>query len=378
MKIGFVLKKSLIVLAALVALVLILAYMSGAFFEKVEPGRVEAGGRRLGDLPIDVVHKVVQTQQVEVVGTIRAERQTEISARLMASIEEMPVRSGEKVSRGDLLVRLDDRDLQAQLERARQAVKEAEVNARNAEKDYERFKRLREQNVASAKEFDDALARHQAAQSQLLQSREAVSGAETMLSFTVIRAPADGVVVDRQMDVGDTAQPSRSIVTIYDPNSLRLEAAVPEVLASGLRIGDRLQFAIDTLPATSQNPLTGAVEEIVPQADTASRSVLVKVGLPKEIPPVVQGAFGRLLIPDKERVRLCLAQSAVKAVGQLRFVDVVREDETLERRQIKLGMSSPYGRVEVLSGLEPDEHVVLYGPPPQPLPEGVRLFGEAE
>jgi RND family efflux transporter MFP subunit len=351
--------------------------MSNAFRDKVQPGEIAPPARTLGDRPTDQVHKVLQVERVQIVGAVRAQRRTEIGARVMATIVEMSVKAGDMVRRDDVLVRLDDRDLRARVAEARQAVNAAEIQARNAEKDYKRFEDLLKQKAISDKEFDDAKARYQTAEAQLSQAREALNAAETALSFTVILAPADGKVVDKFMDAGDTTQPGRPLLAIYDPGHLRLEAAVPETLVLELKVGDQLEMSIDTLPETQAKPLVGAIEEIVPQADSASRSVLVKVRVP-EGARVIEGAFGRLHIPSRERVRLCVASSAVREVGQLSFVDVVRPDKILERRQIKLGESSPFGRVEALSGLNDGETVVLYGPPPQPMPEGVRLFTGGE
>lgn len=366
-------KQILTILTALVVLVLVLAFMSGAFSKKVQPGSVDAEERKLAGQPTDEVHQVIQTEQVRVVGTIRAERLTEISARIMAKIEELTVRAGDRVEKGDLLVRLDDRDLQARVEEARQAVNAAESNLQNAERDYNRFKKMLEDKAVSEREFDTVRTRYETAQAQLKQASESLKAAEAVLSYAEIRSPVSGVVVDKLMDVGDNTQPSRPLLAIYDPANLRLEAAVPENMAQGFKVGDELQMTIDTIEKTQQRPVSGVIEEIVPQADVGSRSILFKVRIPHGL-SVVEGTFARLLIPSKDRVRLCVAQSAVREVGQLRFVDVVRPDKTLERRQVKLGERSPFGRVEALSGLEAGETVVLYGPPPEPLPENARLF----
>jgi len=365
-----------VIVIAAAAFCLILAYMSGGFHEKVTPEKLEPPRRTVGDQPTDIVHKIIQTERIEVTGSLRAERRTEVSARIMASIVEINARAGAHVAEGAVLVRLDDRDLRAQFEQAKQAEIAAEAGLQEAQSQFERLKSLLEQKVASRKEFEQAEANWKIAQANVRQAHEAKSGAETLLSYAVIKAPAGGIVVDKLADVGDTAAPGRPLLTIYDPAGLRLEAAVPEALASGLATGDVLEILLDS--ADANEPLEGAVEEIVPQADAASRSVLVKVKVPSGVPGLVEGGFGRILIPSRERVRLCLAQSAVREVGQLRFVDVVGENGIVERRLVTLGERSRLGRVEALSGVEADERVILYGPAPQPLPPGVRLFGEGD
>jgi membrane fusion protein, multidrug efflux system len=307
---------------------------------------------------------------------VRAKKRSEISPRIMARILEIKVRAGDRVKEGDLLARLDDADLKANAERMRQAMAEAEGNLQTAAKDADRMSKLYAEKAVSEKEHDEADLRMRSAQTQVKQTSESLSSARTAQSYAVIIAPFSGVVVDRQMDVGDTTQPGKALFTLYDPSEMRLEAAVPEMLATTLKVGEKLQVAMEGANAPDKQPIQGTIEEVVPQADALSRSVLVKVILPVGTPGAVDGAFGRLLVPDMERVRICVPTSAVKEAGQLAYITVVQHDGSLERRMVQLGERSPYGRVEALSGVESGERVVLYGPPPQPLPDGVRLFGE--
>ncbi len=370
------LKKLILALAAIAVLVLILAWSAGAFHKKVEPGAVQAERRTLGSLPTDVVHKITATEWVNVVGTLRAKRRTEVSAKIQAAIQEINVQAGDSVAEGQVLVRLDDRDLKARLEEARQAVVAAEANLQNLEKDLKRYKDLVGQGAVTQQEYDGIQSRHTIAQADVSRGRESVKAAETMLSYTVIKAPIRGKIVDKYAQAGDLTSPGRPLLAIYDPTALRLEAAVPEALAADLTIGSELDVKLETLNRT----VKGSIEEIVPQAEAASRSVLVKVQVP-ELPGVYEGMFGRLQIPSRERARYCAPKSAIRQVGQLAMAEVVHKDNTLERRMVKLGEHSNYGRVEVLSGLEDGDRVVLYGPAPPPLPEGMAmpgLFGQGE
>lgn len=357
------------ILVGLIVLVIGVAYLSGTFREKVEPGTAAAEHRELGDLPTDIIHEIVETETAEVSGTLRATRRTEISSKVMASILEIRVRAGDRVNAGDVLIRLDDRDPRARRDQARQAVAAAQADYARAEADHARYAGLLKDGVISQQEYDQKEAAFKVARAQLEQAKEGVVGAEAQLSDTVIRAPGAGIVVDKLAEAGDTATPGRPLLNLYDPGAFRLEAAVPEALASSVKLGDRPQVRLDVLDKT----LEGQVEEIVPQAEAASRSVLVKVGVPQE-PGMVEGMFGRLLIPSRDRVRYCAPQSAIREIGQLHFIDVVDEKSELQRRQVTLGEHREFGRVEVLTGVEPGERVVLYGPAPPPFPvEGVTI-----
>jgi len=363
MKGGKLIKNTILIVVSLGVLLILLLYMSGAFQSKIEPDTIETARESVGDKPTDVVQEIVDTEQVEVVGTLRAERRTEVAPKIMATIEQVNIRAGERVEKGRVLVRLDDRDYQARLEQANQAVVGAQASLRNAKTEYERQKSLLESNAGTQQALDQAEAQYQVSEAEMKRAQEAVKAAQTTLSYTVIEAPINGIVVDKLVDVGDTASPGRPLMTIYDPEAFRLEAAVPEALSSDISVGRKLTVRLDTLNMAVE----GEVAEVVPQAETASRSFLVKVDIPED-PRMVEGMFGRLLIPTRKRTRFCVADSAVRSVGQLRFVDVVTESGELERRQITIGAHSEMGRVEVLSGLDAGESVVLHGPPPPPMP----------
>jgi RND family efflux transporter MFP subunit len=176
-----------------------------------------------------------------------------------------------------------------------------------------------------------------------------------MLSYTTLRAPKAGRIVDRLAEPGDTATPGVPLLVIYDAASLRLEAPVPAPVAVNLRVGQTLQVSIDALDKV----FDATVDEIVPQADTPSRSFLVKARLPQS-DHLYEGLFGRLRIPVGHRDHLCLPEDAIQTVGQLEYVDVVQNDGTLQRRYIRTGRRGEPGRVEVLSGLSAGERVVLH------------------
>lgn len=363
MKVWKAIRKGLTVIIALAALGVILFWMSGGFHDKILPGKVMIKPRLATGLTTDTVHAIVEMETTEVVGTLRAERRTAISSKLMAAIAEITVGAGDKVTRGQILVRLDDRDLRARLEQAKKAIEAADANTKQAEADLKRLQSLFEQKVVARQQLEQQASRYKVAQAEQKRAEEAAREAEVALSYAVIESPTDGIVVDKQADEGDTATPGGPLLVLYDPSALRLEAAVRETLATKLQVGDRLRVHMDALALD----LEGQVDEIVPQAAAASRSVLVKVAVPKR-PKMVEGMFGRLIIPTRERRRYCLALSAVRRVGQLRFVNVVTTGGTLERRAVKLGEHSEHGRVEVISGVEAGETVVLYGPPPPPFP----------
>jgi multidrug efflux pump subunit AcrA (membrane-fusion protein) len=160
-------------------------------------------------------------------------------------------------------------------------------------------------------------------------------------------------VVERFAEPGDLASPGRPLMSIYDPNVLRIEAPVREDLGAILKIGDPLTVKVDALDITVE----GKVDEIVPQAEAATRSFLVKVGIPKQ-EGLYTGMFGRIIIPTDVREFYCISEAAVENVGQLEFA-YVKKGKHLERRLIRTGERGEQGKKELLSGLDIGEEVML-------------------
>ncbi len=349
------LKTILGVVVGLGLLVVTILWMSGTFRDRVAPGQVSPPGERVAPAAGTAqVHEVTEHVIEEAVGTLRAERRTQVSSKILATINDIKVRAGDKVNAGDVLVTLDSRDLATQLAQARQNVTSLEANLKNLKLAYEREKALYENQATSKSSLDQKEAAYQMASADLERVRQAVGEAEVAMSNAVIKSPVSGVVVDRLAEPGDMAAPGRPLLSVYDSTALRLEAPVRELLATTLSVGDKLQVRIDALELT----LEGTIDEIVPEAEASSRSFLVKVGIPKH-EGLYSGMFGRLLIPAGERQRVCMPVAALQQVGQLAFVSVVDQGR-VERRLVKTGEHSERGFIEVLSGVAPGETVLLH------------------
>jgi len=345
------------VAGALCLMLLLILWMSGAFAEKIEPGVVEAQGPVVAE---DVSTAVAEEAAVPVVeeaaGTVQAERKTVISSRITALIENVLVRAGDVVAAGDPLIRLDDRDLTTRMEEARRGADAAAAERVRTERNLRRAKSLLTQGVVSQGEYDQAEAAFKVADAEWARAQQALQGAEVALSFTVLRAPVDGRIVDRLADSGDMALPGKPLLSLYDPTALRIEVQVRESLVSRLSIGQSLRVRL----AVVDEAIEGTVDEIVPQAEAGSRTFLVKVGLPRRA-GVYTGMFGRVEIPAGERRRTLIPTAAIEHVGQLDFVRVLDPDRRPERRLVTLGPQTDDGRVEVLSGVRQGERLVLRG-----------------
>ncbi|MDZ7752921.1 MAG: efflux RND transporter periplasmic adaptor subunit [Gammaproteobacteria bacterium] len=337
---------------ALILLAFLMALLAGVFEEKIPTGRVAAPPRPIAGPLVEVqLHRVPLVE--EAVGTLRPREQTQISARVLSTVIAVTVREGDRVTKGDVLVELDRRDLTARLEQARQARAATQATLEEARATFERVRELAERGVAAAAELDRTEAALKTAQAELERSRQAVGEAETARSHATVRAPIDGRIIHRLVEPGDTASPGSPLLHLYDPEALRLEAQVRETLATRLTPGESLQVRIDALDLT----VPSTVDMIVPAADPGSRSFVVKTSLPS-LPEIYPGMFGRLLIQAGTVEHVSMPASALRRVGQLEYV-LVAVDGSALRRYVRTGPARHDGRMEVLSGLRPGEQVVL-------------------
>jgi RND family efflux transporter MFP subunit len=363
------LKTILPLVAGLAVLVLVIAWLAGFFQEKIVAGQGEVAVRKLpDDAQTDIVHPIVQPYFDEAVGTLRAASRTEVSSRIMARINQLKVRAGQFVEKDAELVVLDSRELESKQSQAEASLAGAEAALGAAESAYKRDVQLYQKKVISQEQMDASTERVKMARANRQLAEQALFGAKVMLSYATIRATQPGMIVDQLAKEGDMAQAGLPLLTLYDPRSLRLEVPVMENLAVKLKVGQRLTVEI---PARDNLKISATVDEIVPQAEAASRSFLVKLTLPRS-DDLFEGMYGRLEIPAGQRRYLCLTRSAIEKLGQLEFVDVVGPGKLLERRLITTGRGRE-DRVEVLSGLKAGERVWLKSPPETaetPLPEG--------
>lgn len=340
---------------ALAGLGLFLAWMGGAFHEKVPPGVAPVERPKVGNRSIATAVRTVEADQVTVVGSVQPRRKTEVASQLMATIREIKSRPGDRIKSGDPLIILDDRELIAQQREATAALAAAEADLVTRKSEFDRVKKLRDTGSVSVEELNRAEGAFRVTEAHVQRAKETISRIDVQLTYTRIVASSDGLVADRLAEPGDLATPGRPVLTVYDPNDLELHVNVPESLASGLAVGRPLGIRIDA----NNWAATAVIREIVPLAQQASRSVLVKLGISvSNSVPVLPGMYGRATIPVGQVERIWLPRAAVQHLGQLDLVDVADTDGVLTRRFVRLGRTAD-GMVEILSGLAGGERIAL-------------------
>lgn len=343
-------KKWIVPVAAIVMLLVIIAWMAGAFRDKIEPG--------LSDAPQGAVEGAVPVLRENlpviesVPASIGAREATTISSRTLARITQIAVRAGDAVGKDQLLIELERSDVESRLQQANERVRGITARLREARQSLDRAEELYKQKLVAAATLDEARANHDALVADKATAEQAVNEARTALSYTRIISPIDGRVVERFAEPGDTASPGDKLLSLYNPLSMRIEAAVREELALSLQLGQELQVEI---PATGAR-LSARIEELVPAADPGSRSFMVKAQI-ADSGQLMPGMYARMMVPAGERSMLLVPAERILQYGQLDLVWVAEQGE-VERRFIRSGREVRPGMVEVIAGLEEGEMIL--------------------
>jgi len=370
-------------LVGITALILLMLYMAGVFVpDKIGPGKIPSEKQTQAPKETAKAVRETITDFYEAPGTVRPTKETRVESRVQGRVVEVLVTPGDFVKEGDRLVVLDSRELQARLDRerqavlsararrdqARQAVKSAEAGFERAKAAYERVKTYFKSEAATKQQMEGAEAAFQQAKAGLNQALEMLKESEAGIKqaekgalaagivqeYTEIRSDAEGQVAERLVEPGDMAFPGKPLLVLQTRGLLRLEALVPEGFIDRIKMGAILKVVVKAV----KKSLSGPVTEIVPAADPATRSFLVKVDLP-ETEGLYPGMFGRLLVPVGEISVVWIPEEALERVGQLEMVRV-KSGEEWTRIYVTTGRTFD-GRVEVLSGLDGGEVVALKG-----------------
>lgn len=350
-----------------VTLALLLAALTTTFVGCSSEHETTAAPETVKNVPVIAAQMANIPDVVDAVGTLRAAETTEVAAQMMGTIVEIRAREGNRVQRGQVLAILDEAQPRAALDRAtaadlasQQEITAAEADFALADATLKRYQMLYDKKSVSPQEFDEVKARHQVAQARRetaragqAQAKAAVQQARTALSYSHIVAPFDGLVTEKKADVGTLASPGIPLFTVEDLGRYRLEATVNETDLRYVRQGQPVSVLIDAL---GDRELKGKVVEIVPAADPASRSFLVKVELLSD-PAFRSGLFGRVQFVRGERSALLIPRTAVIERGQLQGIFVLDQNRIANLRYITLGKPSA-AQVEVLAGLQAGESLV--------------------
>jgi RND family efflux transporter MFP subunit len=292
-----------------------------------------------------------------ITGTIQPERRADLRAEVPAVVLQVLRENGDVVRRGDLLVRLDDTAIRDMLASAESAARAAGLAFDQAARQYERMKTLRGSGMASAQALDDAEVRRNNALSEGEAAKARVVQARQQLARTEVRAPFDGVVSDRKVSAGDTAQIGKELVKVIDPSSMRFEALVSADHVGSVAAGQSVSFRVH---GYGEQEFKGKVRRVNPAANPTTRQVELLVDFVGEKQPKLAGLYAEGRVETATSESLTLPATAVVRDGERASAFRVRQNK-LQKVAITVGDRDPRtGDFVVKGGLAEGDQVIRY------------------
>lgn len=322
---------------------------------------------------VQVVTPTEASTVLTATGYTYARERAAVGSRVIGRVVQLNVDEGDRVKAGDVIAVLDSEDLRASIREAEASLAEAKARLAKAELDTSRAKNLADAGVVSRAEYDSATATLDVAKAQVGSLRASLESRQAQLTYTVIRSPLSGVVVDRNVEVGEMVAPggftsqqsTGAIVRIADPHSLEVEADINESYIARLQIGQPVSIKVDAAP---DRQYQGKLRQIVPTADRQKAVVQVKVTIDDADERLVPDMSSTVTFLESKTDKAVLAEAksrlyvplaAVQKDGQENRVYVLEGDK-VKRTPVQLGASDKE-RVEVLSGLTGGETLVRSG-----------------
>jgi RND family efflux transporter MFP subunit len=289
-------------------------------------------------------------------GALSAEKEATLRAEVAGPVLATLAEAGERVTRGQLLARIDDTALRDQFLSARSGLTTAQTSADIAARELERMETLLKAGAIAEREAEQARRANVAAQSALADARARLSLAQEQLNDTQIRAPFDGTVSERQVSAGDAVQPGTALFTVIDPSTMRLEAAVPAEQLSSVRIGVPVSFTVNGYPGRE---FTGRVTRVNPVADPVTRQVRIFASIPNAGRTLVSGLFAEGRVASESRSGIIVPQNAVNERGATPTVMRVKQGRA-EQVAVRLGLRDAAREViEIASGIAAGDTLLL-------------------
>ncbi|MBF0524812.1 MAG: efflux RND transporter periplasmic adaptor subunit [Deltaproteobacteria bacterium] len=321
-----------------------------------------------------VIKYQVRPQTYQAVGTTRPDATIVLSARNTGVVRRLTVKEGDRVKQGQELIVLDPRYVKAGArqtkaalaeadqgrEAANSALKSAQVNFKLANQTYNRYKTLKIDSSVSRQELDEVESKYRQARAELdrvramagatqerrVQAQAAVDQSQATKDDSIITAPEDGRILDKKIEAGSLAVTGQPLLVMETTGNYRLEVSLPEEYINSISEGAEPLVYIEALGLKN---ITGRVTVIVPEADPATRSFLVKISLPGR-PDYRTGLYGEAIFNVGRKNTMLIDQAAVVSSGQLTGVFTIDRQKTARFTLIRTGRTEG-AEVEALSGL---------------------------
>lgn len=291
-------------------------------------------------------------------GEVRARYEPDLAFRIGGKVTRRLVDTGSRVKKDQPLAELDAQDVRLQLEAARAQVTAAEADLHLAKGELERYKTLLQKQTISRSQYDAVENQYRAAEARLQQVRAQYDVASNQADYAVLRAPQDGVIARRLVEVGQVVAPGQTVFTLAVNGEREVVIGVPEQAIDRFAIGQEVQVELWSQPGRL---LPGRIRELSPAADPLSRTFATRVAFDARHVAAEVGQSARVYIRSSDQTALALPLSAITADGDQSYVWVVNpEDSTVVRTPVRVASYTQH-QVLILEGLKLQDWVVSAG-----------------
>ncbi|MCP4127109.1 MAG: efflux RND transporter periplasmic adaptor subunit [Gammaproteobacteria bacterium] len=287
-------------------------------------------------------------------GVVEAVNQGTLSAQTQGQVLQIMFDVDDFVEKGDIVIRLRDTEHQTRLTRAKAELGAASARLDEARKEQQRIAVIYEKKLVSSSTLDqadtsleEAISHHKAAVATLWQANE-------QLEYTWIKAPFSGIVTQRHIEVGDTANPGQRLMSGVSLDRLRVSVNIPQSLTPTIRNGGEAKIILPDNQIVKASKLT-----IFPFAHSGSNTFKARLGLPENISGLYPGMFIKAAFLIGKQKRLLIPQRAVVFRGEVTGAYVITEPDKISFRYIRPGKKSEDGMISILAGLDAGEMVAL-------------------
>ena len=324
-------------------------------------GDKETKGPQANKLVIPVTVRMVGEidgpNMISASGKIEAVKSANLSTRIMGRVDKIHVRMGDKVTKGQLLLSINNTELSAKLAQVNAGIAEATAAYNNSEKDLKRFTALFDENSASQKELDDITANFNMAKARLEGARQMKNEVNAQFTYSNITAPFNGIVTSKNVEAGNMANPGTPLISIETPGHYEVMAMIPETEISEIET----RSTVDVLVKSINQTLKGKVKEVSTSAKNTGGQYLVKIALDKTETKILSGMFTTVQFPVERKATssmVLIPSEAIITKGQLSGIYTISQSNTAILRWLRIGRT--FGdQVEVLSGLNADEAYIV-------------------
>lgn len=313
----------------------------------VVPGLLLAQGGPPGRGATTVESMIVRPQNLQssvtAVGTLLAEASAVLRAEAAGPIVALHFEDGQRVAKGERLFSIEATVLEAEVNEARAILEQSEAA-------YKRANELVKNRLISATDFDTARANFNVGEARL-------RSAEARLAKTVVRAPFDGTVGLRKINIGDYATIGQELVDVVRLDPLLVDFSIPETLLASVKPGQSVAVSVG---AYTGETFTGQVSAVAPQIDVAGHNIVVRATLPNADLKLRPGLFARVNVTlDVNPDALLVPEEAIWPIGQDKTVFVI-DDGKAKQKFVQIGQRKD-GVVEIVSGLDAGDEVITVG-----------------